>query len=350
MSNVLPPEAKMRVVRDTQARMIVVGSTVASLAALLAILALTPAFLTSAIPLLSDAVPGESDETTELYEVNRKESSRIRATLAVLNPFTEERKSVQKIIARVYELRPEGVDIERIQYQSGKSGQITLTGLSEAREPVNDFRASLVAEGVFSNVSVPVAALVGALDGLSLANFDMTRMTIFAWVSAVVAISLWSGFGLMVWQLGEVRAKVAMRDAELKVRDEKDKNSAQLQSLMRDTREERTALANLSTIDALAAAATMEAAGKKAGATVSIASAVTDAAGNEISSDLRSVTFVANSVGEFPRLMHVSELLEALPFPSRIDSYELFSLDPEKGQKDPWRMSVRIRAIIPDSQ
>lgn len=155
---------------DTRARVITVGSMIASATALIAILALTPAFLTSAIPLLSDSVPTTSDETTVLYEANRKEAARIRASLAVLLPFIEDRPSVQKVIARVYELRPGGVDIERVQYKSGASGQIIVTGLSEAREPVNDFRASLVSEGVFSSVSVPVAALVGALDG----RFTMT--------------------------------------------------------------------------------------------------------------------------------------------------------------------------------
>ena len=178
----------------------------------------------------------------------------------------------------------------------------------------------------------------------------MTRMTLIAWVSMLVALVLWGGFGVLVWQLGEVRTKVAARKTDLMVRDEKDRTSAQLQGLMRDTRDERAALANLSTTDALAAAATIEAAGKRAGATVSIASAVSEEVKSGASSELRTVTFVANTVSEFPRLMQVARLLEALPFPSHVDSYELSSLDPEKGQKDPWRMSVRIHAIIPDTQ
>lgn len=175
-------------------------------------------------------------------------------------------------------------------------------------------------------------------------------MTLVAWGSLLIALILWGAFGILIWQLGEVRAKVAARESDMMARDEKDRTSAQLQTLMRDTREERAALAQLSTTDALAAAATIEAAGKRAGATVSITSAVSEEAKGGESSDLRAVTFVANTVGEFPRLMQVAELLEALPFPSYIDSYELSSLDPEKGQKDPWRMNVRIRAIIPDTQ
>ena len=177
----------------------------------------------------------------------------------------------------------------------------------------------------------------------------MTRITLVSWGGLFIALALLAGFGVMVWQLGEVRTKVATREANLIASDEKDRTSAQLQTLMRDTRDERAALAERVSTDALAAAATIEAAGKKAGVVVSIASAVTEANVNA-SSDLRTVAFVANAVGEFSNLMHTAELLEALPFPSSIDSYEFSSLDPEKGQKDPWRMSVRIRAIIPDSQ
>ncbi len=170
MSNVLPTTAKKKILHDTQMRVVAVGSIAAAAAALVAILALTPVFLTSSIPLLTGEVPASSDETMVLFEENRKESSRIRAVLAVLVSFTEEKPSVQKIIERVYALRPKGVVIERMQYQSGKPGHITIIGLSDAREPVNDFRAALVEEGVFASVSVPVAALVGALDG----RFTMT--------------------------------------------------------------------------------------------------------------------------------------------------------------------------------
>ncbi len=57
-----------------------------------------------------------------------------------------------------------------MKYQSGEQGQIVIAGTASAREPVNDFRSALMATGLFDGVSVPVAALVGALEG----NFSMT--------------------------------------------------------------------------------------------------------------------------------------------------------------------------------
>lgn len=175
-------------------------------------------------------------------------------------------------------------------------------------------------------------------------------MTLGAGVSAFIAVALWAAFGVMVWQLGEVRAKVATRAADLVVRDERDQSSAQLQTLMRDTKESRAELSNLLKTDALAAAATIEAAGKRAGVPVSIGGAVASEIKGTASSDLREVVFVANAEGEFVNLMKVAELFETLPFPSHVESYEFFSLDASKGQRDPWRMSARIRGIIPDTQ
>lgn len=178
----------------------------------------------------------------------------------------------------------------------------------------------------------------------------MKRTALIAWGSVVVSIALWVSFGLLVWQLAEARAHVSQRESDLIARDERDRMSAQLQTLMRDTREERETLANLSSVDALAAAATIEAVGKKAGVTVSIASAVSNEAQEGSTNNLRAVTFVANAEGDFARLMRVAQLLETLPFPSRVQSYEFSAQDVSKTQKNAWRMSVHIHAIILDTQ
>jgi hypothetical protein len=109
-------------------------------------------------------------KTAALYDESKKEAAKTRALLAVVAPFAEERVSPQALIARVYELRPDGVSVETIKYQSGETGQIVITGNASAREPVNDYRTAITETGLFEGVSVPVAALVGALEG----NFTMT--------------------------------------------------------------------------------------------------------------------------------------------------------------------------------
>jgi hypothetical protein len=62
------------------------------------------------------------------------------------------------------------VSLESISYNAGEEGELSIVGSAQGRELVNDYRAALVREGFFTNVSVPVAALVGASEG----NFRMT--------------------------------------------------------------------------------------------------------------------------------------------------------------------------------
>ncbi len=172
MSNILPPSERARVARNARDRIILSASVMFSLAALVALLALVPSLVSVAIPLMTSRNMPSSAETerASLHEENRTEASRTRAMLVVLAPFATERPPVYSRISKLYAVRPSGVSIETIRYQSGSPGQITVMGVSDAREPVNDFRTALVGEGEYESVSVPVAALVGALEG----RFTMT--------------------------------------------------------------------------------------------------------------------------------------------------------------------------------
>ncbi len=172
MSNILSSVERARVARIARDRLILCSSLMMSLVAFVALLAITPSLLTVAIPLMTSqgAVSSAEAESAALQEEGRSQASRTRSMVAVLAPFAEERASVNARITQLYALRPSGVSIETITYQSGVQGQISITGVSDAREPVNDFRTILMAEGGYESVSVPIAALVGALEG----RFTMT--------------------------------------------------------------------------------------------------------------------------------------------------------------------------------
>lgn len=173
------------------------------------------------------------------------------------------------------------------------------------------------------------------------------RRTITAWSVVVVAVLVWSGFGFLVWQLGESRIQLSARHMESKAQEERSKSAAALQTLMRETKEQRAVLNGVIQTDALAAAATIEAAGRKAGLTVSIQGATTVNVQGAQAADVRAVTLVASTEGEFTSLMRAAEIFESLPFPSRIESYEMTALEPTKTRKDPWRLTARIYALIP---
>lgn len=175
-----------------------------------------------------------------------------------------------------------------------------------------------------------------------------SRSLIFgAGINVLIAIMLWSGFGVLVWQLQEVRGRVVVREEERAKQETTEATASELQALMRDTRDDRLILDQVVKTDALAAAATIEAAGRKAGVTVSIEGATVSDASGASSPDLRVATVVATAEGTWPHLMNVASLFETLPFPSRVESYEFSSLDTSKTQRNPWRMSARILILIP---
>lgn len=157
--------------RAARARFLLTGALVLSVAALIAILALIPAYLSVALPRMSlaDAIQTDDKERSQ-EESDREIGSKTRALLATLAPFSEERPRVYSLIARAYALRPSGITIERMTYAAGTRGEITIVGTALSREHVSTYRAALAAESAFTSVSVPVAALVGA----SLGRFTVT--------------------------------------------------------------------------------------------------------------------------------------------------------------------------------
>jgi hypothetical protein len=162
----------MRVLKVVRARFLLTGALVFSVAAVIAILALTPAFLTTTLPRETlSSVLSSSQDRVKQEEEDRTVTTRTRALLATLAPFTQKKTPVHTVVARVLELSPDEVSIESISYRAGESeGELSIVGTAEGREFVNDYRSALVGEGFFTNVSVPVAALVGASEG----NFRMT--------------------------------------------------------------------------------------------------------------------------------------------------------------------------------
>jgi hypothetical protein len=138
--------------------------------AVVAILALLPAYFSLVIPRMSLSSVQVSEEQRAQEEEDRVVSSRMRALLTALAPYAESRPSVSDVISKAISLRPSGITLQRITYQAGALGEITFIGEALSREQVNEYRETLAEDPVFESVSVPVAALVGASAG----NFTMT--------------------------------------------------------------------------------------------------------------------------------------------------------------------------------
>lgn len=162
MTNVLPNSRTA--VRRLRARFaIVLGLTLAA-CALVALLALLPAFLS-----ISIARAGLSSETGGEAPVEQAEAARTLALIQTLNAFVAT-SSPSLTLEAALAIRPQGVSVNSVRYSGGASASLVLSGVSSRREGVNQYRDALLADGRFGKVSVPVAALVGTQEG----RFSMT--------------------------------------------------------------------------------------------------------------------------------------------------------------------------------
>jgi hypothetical protein len=153
---------------------------------------------------------------------------------------------------------------------------------------------------------------------------------------------------LFVWKLADERANYALLKADVFLQEEREKSSAELRTLVRDTRAEREALEQLSHTDVLAAAATIEAAGNVAGVEVTIGNATTARLTGSPSEDLQAVIVLANAEGTLQALLAAASLFESLPFPSLVESYELYEVTSKsKSTAGQWHMTARIRILTP---
>jgi len=168
MTNVLPSNDMQAVLRTARARFLLVGGIAFACAGFGSCLALIPALFMVAAP--EDGVP-QRPEVAQQEVAHREAISHTRAMLAELAPLAKERRSFHEALTTALTAQPDEVEIASVAYRSSDTGGvIVLTGTASGRESVNAYREALSDSGAFESVSVPVAALVGALAG----NFTIT--------------------------------------------------------------------------------------------------------------------------------------------------------------------------------
>ncbi|MFZ2886743.1 MAG: PilN domain-containing protein [Minisyncoccia bacterium] len=163
MSNVLAPEAKKGLDRSMRARYIFITAVLLFLGALLAILALLPAFFSVQVAQASLNAP--SIEEANGARDDSAKALRAQTLLAALQPLVVATTTPSDALRNALELQPDGLSITTITFQSGSDKGIVLSGVAVRREAVNAYRDALEESGKFSSVAVPVAALVGTQEG-----------------------------------------------------------------------------------------------------------------------------------------------------------------------------------------
>lgn len=177
-------------------------------------------------------------------------------------------------------------------------------------------------------------------------------LTLGAWAGLIAAILSWVVFGYFVRELSALRAVHAAEELDSAQNEERARAAARLHALVRDSQTEREILEELARIDVIHAAEAIEAAGKAAGASVSVRGATASSLSGQGKSlavkDLRAVEITVDAEGKFLSLIKAISLFEALPFLSSVERLEFEEKPASPGAKkaaDAWRMAARIRII-----
>lgn len=163
MANVIPREGLSAVRKRNMARFVFVGAVIFSSAAIVAILSILPAYVSVRVARASvDAVNREA--AAESRSEDQQASARTQALLNVLTPIASATSSPSESLIIALSEKPAAISITSISYVAGTK-TIEIAGTSAQREAISALRDALEASGRFSNVAVPVAALVGAQEG-----------------------------------------------------------------------------------------------------------------------------------------------------------------------------------------
>jgi hypothetical protein len=160
MANILPLDAQKQVAAMRRSRLLIVLSIAICALALLMALALVPSYLA-----LRSAVPSAADRAREAREITDPQAlARAQQLVERLSVVLVASTSPTALIAAALLDRPSGTSVNHIHYGAAgteKPAEMILTG-SATRDRIAAYRDALSRNPLFTGVSVPVSALVGA--------------------------------------------------------------------------------------------------------------------------------------------------------------------------------------------
>ncbi len=157
MTNLLPLPAQKSLWGIHSARFILILSLVMIALAVIALLALSPSFVALEVNTLSEEeMAAQGSNAAE----SQKSMAKSQLLLSAISPLIYSTSSPSAAIEKALSLRPKGALVQRVRYVSS-SKSIQLSGTAN-REALTAYRAALEAEGTFTSVAVPVAALVSS--------------------------------------------------------------------------------------------------------------------------------------------------------------------------------------------
>lgn len=159
MSNLLPPASQKRMKNEVRARLLLSASAALLCCGVLFSLALLPA---ESATIFFPSVPAQNSEQPQGSADDSSAISHTNALLAAVQTVSTSTSLLA--ISEALADRGSGITIDDIAYTVG-SESLTLGGHAETPDEVNTFRETLQKDADFSDVSVPVSALLGSEGG-----------------------------------------------------------------------------------------------------------------------------------------------------------------------------------------
>jgi hypothetical protein len=162
MANVIPREGLSKMQKRNSAHFLLIGSLMLSAGAIVAILAILPAYVS--VRIAHAAVDSSQRAAEENLSTDQAAALRTQGLLKHLAAVASATTSPTEALTTALSQKPAGVSITVVSY-TASSKSMLLTGTSQRREAVTAFRDALEGSRRFTTVAVPVAALVGTQEG-----------------------------------------------------------------------------------------------------------------------------------------------------------------------------------------
>jgi hypothetical protein len=169
MTNVLPLLEKKRLRQTVVSRIVIVASLACVVVGMVGMLALVPAYVSVHVPRVALANLSNANANAT-SSADRDTVARFKLLVKELAGLVDERQSLGRALALLDEHRPKGVALDMLYYRSGSPGTLVVSGSVSKRDLVGEYRVALEKAAFFTDISVPVAALVGTSAG----SFTMT--------------------------------------------------------------------------------------------------------------------------------------------------------------------------------
>ena len=159
MSNVLPPASLREVRRMNTERLLLVGSLLLIVCAVIAFLALVPSYL---IVRAESDLPEVSEESISVADkAERDDIFRAQLLIRDLRPIASSSVPILEVLNEVLRERPADVVVRRVSYERGNPGTILLSGSAPSREAIQAYQSALASNPSIKSANVPLHNLAG---------------------------------------------------------------------------------------------------------------------------------------------------------------------------------------------